>query len=76
MAAIGSSNPSAKQANAAAKVAGFKAEQVRLKKEAAERREAAAARAARGGTPPSARPWASGHGGGRPAARTGRQGQR
>jgi hypothetical protein len=40
-----SSEPSARQVTAAAKLASYKAEQVRLKEAAAERRAAAAARA-------------------------------
>lgn len=63
-----SSDPSAKAAKAAAKVAGFKAEQVRLKEDAAKRRAAAAARAAAGGAAAVDQPWLVGQGG-RPAAR-------
>ncbi len=70
MAAIGSSNASAKQAKAAENAAKFRAEQVRLKEEAAKRRAAAATREGNGGkAAASGRPWASGHGGGRQGQR-------
>lgn len=70
MAAIGrSSEPLTKQERAAAKVATFKAEQVRLKDEAAKRRAALAARTSRGGKPQADRAWNAGRS-------SGRQGQR
>jgi hypothetical protein len=56
---------STKQARAAAKVAGFKAEQVRLKDAAAKRRAAIASRPSRASATPA-----------RSVGRAGRQGQR
>jgi hypothetical protein len=60
-------DPLTAQARAAAKVARFKAAQLRLKDLAANRRAAASARASRGGGPAD-RAWSAGRGG--------RQGQR
>jgi hypothetical protein len=70
MAAVERTPPLTKQERAAAKVATFKAEQVRLKDEAAKRRAASAARTKRGGITPVDRAWSVGRGG------SGRQGQR
>jgi hypothetical protein len=65
-----SSDPAAKKARAAAKLANFKAVQERLKEDAAQRRASAAAasRNSRGGMAAVDRPWNAGRGG--------RQGQR